>query len=252
MSPRDDIAGFDPARMVPIRQLPEGSLTRAMPSRILMRGERIYDPLWRYVKKVDGTLYRGQKAAVRFGEFHMGLRAPGRIPAWVDFKTETLFLGRKLTIPFNALRGLMVAHGLMPTRVFPIFALLIRVDGCDDYIPLHQIVLDDTVTDLADFLSSRMRVPLGVASRPLRLLVRPGSSKIAHGEGETPLYEIRSLLTIRGPSGNTKVSIMKPGGNITLVDTPDPLGWMEKWGIILSELVSIVTKRVKSKYGRDL
>jgi hypothetical protein len=241
---------FDPTDRVPILELPEGTLTLSLISRILGRHEREYDPLWRYVRKVDRSLYRGQRNSVRFGKYNMGLRAPNRIPAWIDFKEELLFLGSKLTIPFNAIRGLLVAHGIMPTRNFPIFALMIRVDGCDAYLPLHQSVLNESITEIADFLSSKLRIPLGVASRPLHFMVAPGAAKIEHSHGETPLYEMKSLLTVRDPEGRTRITIMKPGENIVLVDQVDPLAWIEKWGIIAAELVSIMTRRVKSKYGK--
>jgi hypothetical protein len=247
---RHDPARFDPAAHVSILELPEGKLTRSLAARLLMRDQRAYDPLWRYVRKVDPALYRGQRATVRFGEYDIGLRAPNRVPAWIDFGKQVLYLGLRLTIPFSSLRGLMVGHGMMPHRKFPVFALLIKVDGCDQYLPVHQCVLDESVTDLADFLSARMRVPLGIASRPLGFLVRPGGSTILHSGGETPLYQVRSLLTIRTPDGRTRVSILGGPERTVILDQPDPLGWLEGWGIVAGELVSVVARRVRSRYGR--
>lgn len=241
---------FDPSESVPILELPEGTLTRSLFSRLLMRDQRAYDPLWRYVKRVDRSPYKGQKGSVRFGEFDLGMRAPNRVPAWIDFRSDTLYLGRTLTIPFNSMRGLMVGHGLMPSRKFPVFVLLLKVDGCEDYLPLHQCVVDESVTDLADFLSARLRVPLGIASRPLGFLVRSGSPRIHHSGGVTPLYEVRSLLTIHGPDGRTKISILGGSDRTVILDEPDPLRWYEGWGIVAGELVSIVAKRVRSRFGR--
>ncbi len=242
---------FDPSDAVPILELPEGTLTRSLASRILMRDQRAYDPLWRYIRKVDTSLYKGQRGTVRFGEFDMGMRAPNRVPAWIDFRKEMLYLGRTLTVPFNSLRGLMVGHGLMPKRNFPVFVLLLKVDGCESYLPVHQCVVDESVTDLADFLSARLRVPLGISSRPLGFLVRPGSPRINHVGGDTPLFEIRSLLTIRGPDGNTRITILGGTDRTVILDVPDPLGWYEGWGIVAGELVSIVARRVRSRYGRE-
>lgn len=241
---------YDPSSEVPILELPEGTLTRSLFSRILMRDQRSYDPLWRYVKKVERSLYRGQRGNVRFGEYDMGLRAPNRVPAWIDFRSDTLYLGRRLTIPFNSVRGVMVGHGLMPGRKVPVFAILVKVDGCEKYLPLHQCVVNESVTDLADFLSARLRVPLGIASRPLGFLVRPGSPRIHHSDGVTPLYEVRSLLTIRGPDEKTKISILGGADRRVILHEPDPLRWYEAWGIVAGELVSIVAKRVRSRYGR--
>ena len=242
---------FDPAPRVPILELPEGLLRRSPVARLLGRGERTYDPLWRYVKRVDRLRYLGQGARVRFGEFDIGMRTPNRIPTQIDFAAETVFIGRKLTIPFNSLRGLLAAHGLMPGRKMPVFAVLLRVDGCPHYLPLHRCQIDAAVTDLVEFLSQRLRVPLGVASRPLGFLIDPGSPRIEHAGGETPLYEHRALLSARGPDGRTVVSLLAGGEKIALIDQPDPLGWLAKWGNICDELIGIVARRAKSRYGRD-
>lgn len=241
---------FDPAEKISILQLPEGNLARGVISKMILRGEQVYDPLWRYVRKVNKKLYRGQKSTVRFGEFTLGLRSHNRIPAWIDFKKERLYLGRKLTIPFPSIRGLMVAHGLLPNRKFPVFAVLIKVDGCEQYLPIHTCVVDSTVIDLADFLSVRLHAPFGFASRPLSFFIGPGGRTIIHSSGQTPLYEVSSVLTIRDPSGNTKISLMTGTKRITLVNQADPLGWIESWGIIADDLISIISRRTRPKYGR--
>jgi len=244
-------APFDPAPHVPILELPEGLLRRSPVARALGRGERAYDPLWRYVKRVDRMRYLGQGSRVRFGEFEIGMRTPNRIPTLVDFVAETVYVGRKLTIPFNSVRGLLAAHGMMPRRTIPVFAILLKLDGCEQYLPLHRCALDQAVTDLAEFLSQRLRIPLGVASRPLGFLIEPGSPRIRHAEGETPLYEHRALLSVRDPEGNTAVRLLAGTQKVTLIDKPDPLGWLAGWGNICDELIGIVARRVKSKYGRD-
>ena len=242
---------FDPAPHVPILELPEGLLRQSPIARLFGRGERAYGPVWRYVRRVDRLRYLGQGAKVRFGEFDIGMRTPNRIPTQVDFAAETVFIGRKLTIPVNSLRGLLAAHGLMPGRTMPVFAILLKVDGCDRYLPLHRCVLDQAVTDLAEFLSQRLRIPLGVASRPLGFLIEPGAARIRHSAGETPLYEHRALLSVRDPEGRTAVRLLAGAEKVTLIDQPDPLGWLAGWGNICDELIGIVARRVKSKYGRD-
>jgi len=113
-------------------------------------------------------------------------------------------------------------------------------------------VLDESITDLADFLSTQLRVPLGVASRPLGFFVLPGSPRLVYANGETPLYEMRSLLVSRAPDGRTRISIRAGGKKIALLEQEDPLGWIEKWGLVASDLISIVARRVRSQYGRDL
>ncbi len=249
---RSEPPGFDPRSQVPVLELPEGLLSRTPIGRFLGRGEAAYDTLWRYVRKVPRALHRGQGAQVRFGEYDLGLRAPNRVPVWISFREEIVCIGRKLTIPFPSLRGLLAAHGLLPGRTMPVFSLLLRVDGCPRYLPLHQCMLDESVTDLADFLSTRLRVPLGVGSRPLGFLVLPGSPRLVHARGETPLYEMRSLLVSRSPEGRTRIAVRAGGERVVLLDQSDPLGWIEKWGLVASDLVSIVAKRVRSQFGRDL
>lgn len=243
---------LDPRAEVPLLELPEGLLARTPVGRLLGRGEAAYDQLWRYVRRVPRALHRGQGAVVRFGEADIGMRAPNRVPVWISFRDEIVYIGRKLTIPFPSLRGLLVGHGVMPERKVPSFVMLLRVDGCPRYLPLHQCIVDEAATDLADFLSSRLRVPLGVASRPLGLLAAPGAARLRHSAGETPLYEMRALLTARGPDGRTRISILAGGKKTPLLEQPDPLGWIERWGIIASDLLNIIAKRVKSQYGRDL
>jgi hypothetical protein len=243
---------FDPASGVPILELPEGLLSRTPVGRLLGRGEAAYDQLWRYVRRVPRRLHRGQGPQVRFGEFDIGLRAPNRVPVSISFRDEVVYLGRKLTIPFPSLRGLMVAHGILADRKVPNFVMLLRVDGCPGYLPLHQCMTDESATDLADFLSSRLRVPLGIASRPLGFAVSPGGSRLHYGGGETPLYEMRSLLVSRSPAGRTRVAVLAGERRILLLDQSDPLGWLERWAIVASDLLGIIARRVRSQYGRDL
>jgi len=243
---------LDPRGQVPILELPEGLLSRSPIGRLLGRGEAAYDLLWRYVRKVPRALHRGQGAVVRFGEFDIGLRAPNRVPVRISFRDEIVYIGRKLTIPFPSLRGLLVGHGVMPDRKVPSFVMLLRADGCPSYLPLHQSITDEAATDLADFLSSRMRIPLGLASRPLGLIVLPGGAKLSHSAGVTPLYEMRAMLTARGPDGRTRISILSGRERTVLLEKADPLGWIERWGIIASDLLNIIAKRVKSQFGRDL
>jgi hypothetical protein len=234
-----------------VLELPEGLRRRALVARVLRRGERAYDPLWRYVKRVDRLKYLGQGARVCFGEFDIGLRSPARVPSKVDFREELIFHGRKLQIPFASVRGLLVAHGMMPDRQVPVFTVMIRVDGCEGYLPLHRCQLDSAATDLAEFLSSRLRVPLGLASRPLGILVEPGAAVLRHGGGEVPLYELRTVVAARGPDGLVRVSLLASDRRIDLVREPDPLGWFERWGIIAGEIVAILARRARSRYGRD-
>jgi hypothetical protein len=242
---------FDPRTQVKVVELPEGTRSLNLFTRVLFsRGEWAYDPLWRYVRNVNPSVHRGQGAAVRFGEFFMGLRGPNRIPAFADFKKELMYVGRKLEIPFSSIRGIMAGHGMLPWRKVPVFVLMIRVDGTNDYIPIHQCLVDPTVVDLADFLSSHMHVPLGIASNPLHFLIQPGSPVMIHSKGETPLYEMRGLITSRGPNGRTTIKIMGAGGFRTITDEPDPNGWIENWGIVADDLISIVARRTRSKYGR--
>ncbi|MBW2276608.1 MAG: hypothetical protein JRF63_03890 [Deltaproteobacteria bacterium] len=243
---------FDPGPLVPIHELPEGILRKGLASRLVRRGESAYDPLWRYLRKVDRLPYLGQGAQIRFGEYDIGMRTPNRIPTRVDFAEELITVGRKVVIPFNSLRGLMVAHGLMPRRTVPVFAVLIKVDGCDSYVPLHRCQPDETTIDLAEFLAKRLRVPLGVASRPLGFLVNPGSARILHARGETPLFELRTVLSTLTPDGRARVRLLAGGEQIPLVEEPDPLGWYERWGIIVGDLLGIVARRAKSKYGRGM
>ena len=73
-----------------------------------------------------------------------------------------------------------------------------------------------------------------------------------HARGETPLYEMRSLLVSRSPQGRTRIAIRAGGERVVLLDQSDPLGWIEKWGLVASDLVSVVAKRVRSQFGRDL
>ncbi|MBN2718569.1 MAG: hypothetical protein JXX14_22180 [Deltaproteobacteria bacterium] len=242
---------FDPRSLIKVVELPEGTRSLNILSRTLwLKGERAYDPLWRYVRSVNPSRHRGQGAAVRFGEYYMGLRGPNRIPAFADFRAETLYIGRKLEIPFNSIRGVMAGHGMLPWRKMPVFVLMVRVDGNDAYIPIHQCLVDPSVVDLADFLSSHMHVPLGIASNPLHFLIHPGSAVMIHSKGETPLYELRGMITSRGPDGRTRIKVMGAGGSTTIVDKPDPNGWVEKWGIVADDLISIVSRRTRSRYGR--
>jgi hypothetical protein len=243
---------FDPGPLVPIHELPEGILRKGFVSRLVRRGESAYDPLWRYLTKVDRLTYLGQGVQVRFGEYDIGMRSPNRIPTRVDFAEEQISVGRKVVIPFGSLRALMVAHGLMPRRTVPVFAVLIKVDGCDSYIPLHRCQPDETTIDLAEFLFKRLRVPLGIASRPLGFIVEPGSPRIRHARGETPLYELRTVLSTLTPNGRARVRLLAGAEQVELVDEPDPLGWYERWGIIAGDLLGIVARRARSKYGRGM
>lgn len=247
----DEIRRFDPASEVPVLVLPEGTERRAPLARLLRRGESAYDPLWRYVRRVDLLKYLGQGARVRFGTYNLGLRSPSRVPTRIDFQKELIYHGRKLVIPFASLRALMIAHGLMPSRRIPVFVVMIRVDGCRQYLPIHRCQIDRTVTDLAEFLSGRLRAPLGIASRPLEFLVDPGGAVIRHAAGSTPLYELRTVLSTRDPGGAVRVRLLTSEGSVTLLDEPDPLGWYERWGIIAGELLAIAARRARSRYGRD-
>lgn len=242
---------FDPRALIRVLEIPEGLRRRPLLQRLLRRGERSYDPLWRYVKRVDRLKHLAQGAWVRFGEFDLGLRSPHRVPSKVDFREEVIFHGRKLQIPFASVRGLLVAHGILPDRHVPVFTVMIRVDGCDGYLPLHRCQLDSAATDLAEFLSSRLRVPLGIASRPLGLLVEPGAASLIHSGGEIPLYELRTVISARGPDGLVRVSLLAADRRIDLVRESDPLGWYERWGIIAGEIVAILARRARSRYGRE-
>jgi hypothetical protein len=82
--------------------------------------------------------------------------------------------------------------------------------------------------------------------------VTPGGAKLSHAAGETPLYEMRALLTARGPDGRTRISILSGRDRTMLLDKADPLGWIERWGIIAADLLNIIAKRVRSQFGRDL
>ena len=232
--------------------IPEGTKRRALLPRLFRRGESAYDPLWRYIRRVDLLAYLGQGARVRFGEFDLGLRSPDRVPSKVDFREERIYHGRKIVIPFSAVRAVLVAHGMLPDRRVPVFTVMLRVDGCDGYLPLRRCQLDRAAPDLAEFLSARLRVPFGLASRPLRLLVSPGGAVLRHPGGALPLYELRAVLASRGPDGRTRVRLLTPGGALPLVHEPDPLGWYERWGIIAGELTAILARRARSSYGRDL
>lgn len=249
LEPANEI--FDPCSIINVVDLPEGTRSRSVFNRVLFsKGEWAYDPLWRYVRTVDSNIYKGQGASVRIGDYFIGLRGPNRIPAFADFRSETLYIGRKLVVPFSSIRGIMAGHGMLPWRKVPVFVLMVKLDGADEYIPIHQCIVDLKVVDLADFLSSHMHVPLGVASSPLHFLVHPGSPLMIHSLGETPLFEIRGLITSRGPNGSTKIKIMAAGKMKVIIDEPDPMGWIEDWGIVVDDLVSIVARRTKSRYGR--
>jgi hypothetical protein len=247
-----ELPRFDPGPLIPIHELPEGKLRRGFVGRLLRRGESAYDPLWRYLGRVDRLQYVGQGVQVRFGEFDIGMRTLSRIPTRIDFAKELVFVGSKLVVPFVSLRALMVAHGLMPRRTVPVFAILVKVDGCPSYLPLHRCQPDETVVDLAEFLSKRLRVPLGIASRPLQFIVEPGSPRIVHARGETPLYELRTVLATRVPGGLARVGLLAAGEQIPLVEAPDPLGWFERWGIIVGDLLGIVAHRARTRYGRGM
>ncbi|MBN2344262.1 MAG: hypothetical protein JXX29_11915 [Deltaproteobacteria bacterium] len=243
---------FNPRSLIKVVELPEGTRSLNVIARIVLsRGEWAYDPLWRYVRSVDSSVYRGQGAAVRIGDYFMGMRGPNRIPAFADFRKEILYVGRKLVIPFNSIRGVMAGHGMLPWRKVPVFVLMVKVDGSDAYIPIHQCLVDLTVVDLADFLSSHMHAPLGIASNPLQFLIQPGSATMLHSNGQTPLYEIRGIITSRGPDGRTRIKVMCAGKTITIIDKSDPMGWIENWGIVADDLISIVARRTKSKYGHE-
>jgi len=241
---------YDPLRQISMLELPEGTRTLSAIARLFMRDERAYDPLWRYVSRVDLLRYLGQTGKVRFGDHTLGLRAPNRIPAFIDFLKENIYLGRKLIIPFASLRALLVGHGIMPGRKIPVFVIMIKVDGCDQFIPIHRCNLDQTAVDLTDFLTSNLKIPFGIASRPLGMLVKPGSARMIHSGGETPLYTLRGMLISRSPKHRTMINLLAGGDRITLVDRNDPLGWLERWGLIVDDLLSALIKRAKSKYGR--
>lgn len=247
----DQPGRFDPRAVIRVLELPEGLRRRAFIPRLLRRGERAYDPLWRYVKRVHRLKYLGQGARVSFGEFDLGLRSPHRVHSRIDFREELIYHGRKLQIPFASVRGLLVGHGMMPERQVPVFVVMIRVDGCDGYLPLHRCQLDSAATDLAEFLSARLRVPLGFASRPLGVLAEPGAAVLRHAGGEIPLYELRTVISARGPDGLVRVSLLAADRRIELAREPDPLGWYERWGIIAGEIVAILARRARSRYGRE-
>jgi len=249
--PTTPLDRFDPATRIGVLEIPEGLRRRPLLQRLLRRGERAYDPLWRYVKRVDRLKHLGQGARVRFGEFDLGLRSPHRVPSKLDFVEEVIHHGRKLQIPFASVRGLLVAHGMMPDRRVPVFTVMIRVDGCHPYLPLHRCQLDRTATDLAEFLSARLRVPLGIASRPLGFLVEPGAACLLYAGGEIPLYELRSVLAARGPDGLVRISLLTSKRRVELAREPDPLGWYERWGIIAGEIVAVLARRARARYGRD-
>jgi hypothetical protein len=241
---------FDPRSLIEILPLPEGTQAFSSISRFLFsKGEFAYDPVWRYVRKFNKKIHKGQGASVRIGEYFMGLRAPNRIPVFVNYKEEKIFVGKKLIIPFCSIRGIMAGHGILPWRKTPVFVIMAKVDGCKKYIPLHQCLIDLTVVDLADFLSSHIHAPLGIASNPLQFVIHPGSAVMIHSKGETPLYEIRGILTSRGPDGRTRIKVLTGNKPTTIIDLPDPMGWFENWGVIADDLMSILTRRARSKYG---
>lgn len=172
-------SAYDPSPRVPLRLIPEGLRRPAALSRLFRKGEHSYDDLWRYVRKVDRSVYVGQGSEVRVGEYEIGLRGPARIPCWIDLRRQLLFLGRKLTVPFGSLRALLAAHGMIPSLVGPRFDLLLRVDGCAEYLPIHRFGEAEEIVELAEFLSKRLHIPLGIASRPLGFLLEPGGPPCA-------------------------------------------------------------------------
>jgi hypothetical protein len=94
-----------------------------------------------------------------------------------------------------------------------------------------------------------MHAPIGIASRPLKLVLNPKTGMLIHSKGKTPIKEVRCLLVTRTPEGNTVIKLMKDRGMITILESRDPLGWIENWGIVTDHLLSIVTRRIKSKYA---
>jgi hypothetical protein len=96
-----------------------------------------------------------------------------------------------------------------------------------------------------------MHVPLGIASTPLKILIKPGASVMEHSKGKTSLYDIKGLLTTRTPEGNTMVKLLTPSRPLKILESADPLGWIENWGIITDDLVSIVTRRTGSRYAHN-
>jgi hypothetical protein len=70
-----------------------------------------------------------------------------------------------------------------------------------------------------------------------------------HSKGETPLYEMRAMITARGPSGVTKITLLAGTKRVIIAEQPDPMGWIENWGIIADDLVSIVSRRTAHRYG---
>ncbi len=243
-------AVFDPRAVIRVMELPEGTRSFNLFARVfLSKGERVYDPLWQYVKPVDRRIYRGQGAQVRIEDYSIGMRGPNRIFAYADFRKDLLYIGRKLVIPFNAIRALVAGQGMMPWRKTPVFVLMVRVSGCESYIPIHQCLLDPVVVDLADFLSSHMHAPFGIASKPLQFMVPPGGVRMIHSRGETPLYDLRGMITTRGPDGRTRIKLLTGTTPLCIVDEPDPMGWIERWGIIADDLVSIAARRAASRYG---
>jgi hypothetical protein len=241
--------GGDPLGKLIVLQLPEGARRRNLFSRLLYGGEAAYDPLWRYVRKVAGSVHRGQGPEVRVEEYAIGLRSKGGVPARVDFARDIVYLGRKLTIPFSSLRGILIAQGLIAPGEPASYDLLLRVDGSETYLPFHRFLRAGEVTDLCEFLSKRMRVPLGVASRPLGFLIEPGSPKITHGQGMTLLHQLRAVVSIRRPDSVATVELLVGESRITLVSGPDPQGQIENWGILADELISIAARRFRPVFG---
>lgn len=236
---------FDAASAFPVLELPEGQLGLSFFSTLIRRGERAYDPLWRYIARVDRARYSGQGNEARVGEYEIGLLNATRVPALIDFDKEVVFLGRKLAIPFPSLEGLVAAHGILPGESGHAFDLLVRAAGCHLYLPLHRFDVPGQVTDLCGFLAKRMRVPLGVASRPLCLAVAPGRTALTHRNGDAPLGEIKALLTARDPGGRVIVRLAMETGKIPLFDGRDPDERIERAGVLLDGLLGIVRGRLR-------
>jgi hypothetical protein len=236
---------------LPLIDIPEGSLDKGLLARFFLKGERIYDPLWPYISRNPSSLYRSQESVVRIEEYGIGLRTAKAVPVWIDFKSEVLHIGRKLQIPFPSFRSLMIAHRGDSTEAGYPFEILIRVDGCDKYLRLHWFGDEEQVPGLAEFLSKRMRVPLGIASDPFDVFLKPGRSSLLYGSKKLMLHDLRAVLASRDPNGVTNIAFLTESGKIPFFSQKDPDSLFERWGTILDSLIGVAGRRNYWRASRE-